>query len=126
MRFRTQRGTEQSDHTNWPIHDVLEHYGWDGQERGGRTWSKIRCPWHVDRNPSAGVSEDLNSFRCMSCDRGGNSVTLVMAEENLSAREAVEWLESRIGSGPTSDSATADRQRTSRQPRIPWEPMTLR
>lgn len=124
MKFVTQRGTEDSDHTNWPIEQVLDHYGWDGVARGTRRWVRVRCPWHLDRTPSAALSYELNAFRCFSCDRAGNSVTLTMAEEGLDAREAVEWLSERFGADDGVPAPRAPRE--SRGPRIPWEPMTLR
>ena len=109
----------ENDHTNWPIRDVLEQYGWDGQVRGRPPWHSTRCPWHLDRNPSAGVSDAHNSFRCFSCDRAGNSVTLVMHEEGLDAAGAVEWLKARLGQDSGLPETPVRRKRANIPP---WEP----
>ncbi len=125
MRFAATRTTADTDHDNWPIDDVLAHYGWDGTIRGpSRQWSRVRCPFHYDQNASAGVSYELNSFRCMGCDAAGNSVTLVMQQEGLEAREAVEWLDRQIDRPEHTKPEGSEKKRRPKQ-RIPWEPMTL-
>lgn len=125
MRYEATRTTADSEHDNWAIEQLLMHYGWDGQERGPRRmWTRVRCPFHYDRNASAGVSYELNSFNCMGCDASGNSVTLVMQQEGLEAREAVEWLDSTIDR-PEGSKPEASERRSRPKQRIPWEPMTL-
>ena len=112
--FTAQRG--ETDHDNWPIEDVLDRYGWDGRLLSRRKWSRVRCPFHIDRNPSAAISHELNSFRCFSCDRSGNSVTLVMAEEGLTAEQAVAFLDAELEGVSQNDRSKPRKQY------IPWEP----
>lgn len=72
----------------------------------------IRCPFHEDRKiGNAGFNEALNIFKCQACGASGNSVTLVMQQQQLTASEAVEWLNSEV---------TVSAPRQSSNP-LPWE-----
>lgn len=68
---------------------ILRHYGAEDVPEGhGDRWMPLRCCFHPDRHASAQFCEDLDGFKCQACDVGGNSVTLLMRQEGLSAREA--------------------------------------
>ena len=83
---------EGQSHEQWPIASVLTRFGWSGEGRRHGRWIEIRCPFHADRNASAGYNVALNIFRCQACDAKGNSVTLVMQQMGFDAARAVEWL----------------------------------
>lgn len=85
-------------HTDWDIVEVLRRFGLEGEVRGGSGWVEIRCPFHDDRNKSAGVHAGRNIFRCHACDAKGNPVTLVKQQRGGSWAEAIEWLDAGLGS----------------------------
>jgi hypothetical protein len=125
LRVRVE---SDGDHENYPIGEVLAHYGWDGQERGWTVWRKVHCPFHIDRTASGAINHDLNAYRCFSCDAAGNSVTLVMKVERLEANEAVEFLQRTVQAEPSKQSAAQaseacpwERSKPRKQ-RLPWEP----
>ena len=53
------------------------------------------CPFHDDKNPSMVVYPDRQSFKCWSCQEGGDAFTWVMKRENLSFPEALKILADR-------------------------------
>ena len=53
------------------------------------------CPFHDDRNPSMVVYPDRQSFKCWSCQEGGDAFTWVMKRENLTFPEALKVLADR-------------------------------
>src|SRR5438105_3098330 len=53
------------------------------------------CPFHDDHNPSLRVYPDRQSYRCWSCNEGGDCFSFVMKHERLEFREALEMLASR-------------------------------
>jgi DNA primase len=64
--------------------------------RGGREFVGL-CPFHDDSNPSLRVYPDRQSYRCWSCNAGGDCFTFVMESEPAGFREALEILASRAG-----------------------------
>ena len=74
------------------IEDVLEELGTHVPPRSG--WTKVSCPFHEDRTPSASVQPTEGYFQCFSCEVRGDIVDL--AQEHLSTtdvREALDWLD---------------------------------
>lgn len=63
---------------------------------GGREYVGLCC-FHDDHNPSMVVYPDRQTFRCWSCNTGGDVFTFVMEREKLSFREALEILARRAG-----------------------------
>lgn len=103
LRLRVDRGGEDRDHTNWNIVEVLRHLGYDGPGATSGGWTEVRCPFHRDRNKSAGVHLGKNAFKCHACEAKGNSVTLTMQQLSVSEQDAVEWLEAQVdGTGYSS------------------------
>lgn len=84
---------ERRDHRDWDIEDVLVRLGLEDHGRRGGRWTEVRCPFHDDRNRSAGYSASLNIFRCHTCGAKGNPVSLVMQQLGLSMADAVAWLD---------------------------------
>jgi DNA primase len=60
-------------------------------QRGGREFKGL-CPFHDDHNPSMVVYRDRQSFKCWSCQTGGDCFAFVMKRENVGFREALEML----------------------------------
>lgn len=58
---------------------------------GGRQYVGL-CPFHDDRNPSLNVYPDRQTFRCWSCNTGGDCFTYVMEREKVTFPEALELL----------------------------------
>lgn len=58
---------------------------------GGREFVGL-CPFHDDHNPSLRVYPDRQTFRCWSCNTGGDCFTFVMEREKVSFPEALEIL----------------------------------
>jgi DNA primase len=58
---------------------------------GGKLFVGL-CPFHDDRNPSLNVYPDRQTFRCWSCNTGGDCFTFVMEREKVTFPEALELL----------------------------------
>jgi DNA primase len=59
--------------------------------RGGSDYVGL-CPFHTDRNPSLHVYPERQTYRCWSCDEGGDCFRWVMEIEKIDFREAIEAL----------------------------------
>src|SRR5690606_6584935 len=81
---------------------VIQHYhsDWEPPRDRGTEWQKALCPFHGESNPSASISFRHNAFKCHACGAGGNAITIIMREEGMSYRQAVEYAE---GIAPGSD-----------------------
>ncbi len=53
------------------------------------------CPFHDDRNPSFHVYPDRQSYRCWSCNEGGDCFRWVIETQKVSFPEAIEILAKR-------------------------------
>ncbi|MCA9088529.1 MAG: DNA primase [Planctomycetaceae bacterium] len=58
---------------------------------GGREYVGLCC-FHEDHNPSMVVYPDRQTFRCWSCNTGGDIFTFVMEREKVEFRDALEIL----------------------------------
>lgn len=56
---------------------------------------KALCPFHDDKNPSLMVYPDRQTYRCWSCQEGGDVFSWVMNRESVGFREALEMLANR-------------------------------
>ena len=64
--------------------------------RGGAELAGL-CPFHDDRNPSLKVYPDRQTFRCWSCDTGGDVFSFVMKYDGLDFYSALKHLAQRAG-----------------------------
>lgn len=80
------------------------------QARQGRVWLPCLCPWHGDEHMSAGISYELDSFKCLACSVGGNAVTLIAQQEGVSNQEAYRIAQEVAESSGITVSAIAARQ----------------
>lgn len=89
------------------ITEVFFHYGATvvGSDRG--SWQKATCALndHDDRSPSASINESECKWHCWTCDKSGDAVDLVGANEGLPFREAVQFVLKTFG-GEASDNNT--------------------
>ena len=54
------------------------------------------CPFHEDKNPSLHVYPERGSYRCWSCQEGGDCFSWVQELERLNFPEAIEYLAERL------------------------------
>ncbi|MCL1936050.1 MAG: DNA primase [Defluviitaleaceae bacterium] len=53
------------------------------------------CPFHNENTPSFSVSSSKQIYKCFGCGAGGNAYNFIIAMENLTFIEAVEYLASK-------------------------------
>ena len=68
------------------------------------------CPFHSEKTPSFTVFEDTRSFYCFGCGVGGDVISFIMRAENMSYREAVEYLAAQAGITIPDDGAEKGRE----------------
>lgn len=62
------------------------------------------CPFHREKTPSFAVTPDKQIYHCFGCGEGGNVVRFIMRAENISFKEAIEFLAERAKiTLPTTD-----------------------
>lgn len=82
---------------------------------GGREFVGL-CPFHDDHDPSLRVYPDRQTYRCWSCNAGGDCFTWVMEQDRVGFREALEILARRArlemprGRGSAPSSAAVDKK----------------
>jgi DNA primase len=92
------------------------------RRQGARMSGLCPYPDHDEKTPSFSVSPDRNLFHCFGCNKGGDSIKLVMDLKALPFTEAISYLAERSGidlkyEGSASD-ARAAQQRTERRRKI--------
>ncbi|WP_349401806.1 DNA primase DnaG [Candidatus Phytoplasma solani] len=65
-------------------------------KKAGKNYMGL-CPFHDEKSPSFSVSPEKNIAVCMSCKKGGNPVFFYQIIKNVSFRESVIQLGSRLG-----------------------------
>ena len=66
--------------------------------RGGNKYT-VQCPFHKDgqeTNPSMSVDDDKGVYKCFTCGAKGNVITYLKEKENMSFKEAIEYLGKRF------------------------------
>ncbi len=83
------------------IVDVVSQYV--NLKRQGTTYFGP-CPFHREKTPSFAVTPDKQIYHCFGCGEGGNVVRFIMRVENISFKEAIEFLAERAKiTLPTTD-----------------------
>ncbi len=72
------------------------------------------CPFHSEKTPSFSVNSERQIYHCFGCGKGGGVVNFIMEIENLSFRDAVEFLARRVGMEVPEDGADENRGRRAR------------
>jgi len=62
----------------------------------GRVFKGL-CPFHDDHNPSFTVNPDRQTYKCWSCQEGGDCYSFVMKQDGINFRETLEMLAKRAG-----------------------------
>ena len=76
--------------------EIVEQSGVELQRNGNTLRGK--CPLHNGDNPtSLAVYDDSQSWFCFRCDKGGDAIDFVQAQQNLAFVEAVRWLADEAG-----------------------------
>jgi len=65
--------------------------GYVNLKQAGRNFIGL-CPFHQEKTPSFTVNPEKQIFYCFGCGEGGNAITFVMKQNNLSFPEAVRYL----------------------------------
>ena len=92
------------------ILDVVSQY--ITLKRSGRNYMGL-CPFHREDSPSFSVSPERQIFHCFGCGVGGNSINFISKIENLSYKEAIEFLAERSGVPlPTYNSSEDNKKQT--------------
>lgn len=81
-----------------PILEVLAEYGAaPGARSYWAEWQAINCPFCGDTNGSGSVNVSKGLYLCHQCGaprdgKAGDVVNIVMDQESLDFKEAIEWL----------------------------------
>lgn len=76
------------------IEDVIGEF--HGLTKEGSRY-KCCCPFHQERTPSFVVTPARNSFHCFGCHTGGNAITFLMKDQQMTFPEAIEYLAKKYG-----------------------------
>jgi DNA primase catalytic core len=78
--------------------DIVALFGEFGVElkQKGKNFTG-RCPWHEDKTPSLSVDRDKGLYNCFGCGESGDVVTLVEKMKRLPFKEALKFLQQRVG-----------------------------
>lgn len=77
-----------SDASAIPIDLIVAHYG--GEIRQGKSVS-VKCCMHDDSRRSAVMNTYDNLYYCHTCGKGGSAVDVVMANENMGFKDALNY-----------------------------------
>ena len=77
------------------IDDVVRDYV-ALRSAGGGSWKGL-CPFHDEKTPSFTVTPSRGFFYCFGCGEGGDVITFLQRQQNLSFTEAVQTLADRAG-----------------------------
>ena len=72
------------------------------------------CPFHSEKTPSFSVNPERQIYHCFGCGKGGGVINFIMEIENLSYRDAVEFLARRAGLEVPQDGRDENRSRRAR------------
>ena len=86
-------------------------------KRSGRTYMGL-CPFHREDSPSFSVSPEKQIFHCFGCGVGGNTINFIMKIENLSFKEAIEFLADKSGIALPTHSNAEDNEKQNLKKKI--------
>ncbi len=91
MAFYSEEVIEEVRAAN-NIVDVVSSYV--TLRRKGNTYFG-QCPFHREKTPSFAVTADKQIYHCFGCGEGGNVIRFIMRIENISFKDAIEFLADR-------------------------------
>ena len=91
MAFYSEEVIEEVRAAN-DIIDVISRYV--TLQRKGNSYFGL-CPFHREKTPSFSATADKQIFHCFGCGLGGNVIHFIMKVENISFKEAIEFLAER-------------------------------
>ena len=82
--------------------------------RKGRNYFAL-CPFHTEKTPSFSINEQLQTYHCFGCGKGGDVIRLVMELDNLGYVDAIQFLAERANlkvpyGGDEDEKASQDRK----------------
>ncbi len=94
------------------IVDVVSSYVRLSKKSGSNLFGL--CPFHSEKTPSFSVSPDKQIYHCFGCGKGGGVINFIMEIENLSFRDAVEFLARRVNMTVPEEANDRESQKRSR------------
>ena len=85
-RKTRRKGT--ADTSSIPIDAIVRHYA--GEVKYGANLS-VRCCMHDDSRRSAVIDTYKNLYYCHTCGKGGSAIDVVMANEEMSFKDAFNY-----------------------------------
>lgn len=73
------------------LSDVFKFYTNVSSRSSGDNYF-ANCPYHTDKTPSVSIRDNRGSFKCFSCGRHGDHITLVQEMEHLDFVGALKFL----------------------------------
>ena len=84
----------------------------------GRNYQGL-CPFHTEKTPSFSVNPEKQIFHCFGCGVGGNVISFVMRQQNISFPEAVRSLANRYGIQlPTGETSQVAKEKKTERERL--------
>ncbi len=84
----------QSIQDSTDIVDVVSEFV--SLKRSGTTFKGL-CPFHDDKSPSFHVWPHTGTYKCFSCDEGGNAIRFLMQRTGMSFRDVCQQLADKAG-----------------------------
>ena len=85
---RKTRRKGAADTSSIPIDLIVQHYA--GEVKYGANLS-VRCCMHDDSRRSAVIDTYKNLYYCHTCGKGGSAIDVVMANEEMSFKDAFNY-----------------------------------
>lgn len=71
---------------SFPVREILASHGIQIKA------DKCKCPFHDERTASFSIKKSNNTWHCFGCGKGGDSISLIMALDGISFRDAIMQL----------------------------------
>lgn len=90
-----------------PIREVARAVGLEvrSETANARCFNHTAHP-NGDRNPSLGLNNKTNLFKCFSCNIHGDAIELVGQTQGLDFKESCEWLATQFGIGKSTNNSS--------------------
>jgi DNA primase len=82
---------------NIDVLDILDYYNVKHKSANTDGWVRFQCPFHNDKSPSASISVKNGGWKCFSGCGSGNLLDFVAKIENISLKQAYDFLQQKYG-----------------------------